>query len=87
MLCEERAYYDEQLPSLLSRFPGRFVLIRGRELVGAYDTQEEALREGARRFGLTPFLVRCVEQSQPEIEGRALTLGQYGCKSQYTLAV
>ncbi len=75
MLEEERKYYGENRTEWLQRFGGRIVLVRGRELIGVFNTDDEAIAEGARRFGLTPFLVRIVELSEPEVMIPALTLG------------
>jgi hypothetical protein len=75
MLEEERRFYAEHLDEWLSRLPGKFVLVKDSELVGAFDTVDEALAEGARRFGLTSFLVRRVEPEQAEVNIPALTLG------------
>jgi hypothetical protein len=85
MLAEERRYYDEHLPEWLERIPGRFVLVRGQDLVGQFDTYEEALAEGARRFGLSPYLVRRVEHHQPEVSAPALTLGLLNADSQHSV--
>jgi hypothetical protein len=75
VLEEERRFYDEHLAEWLERYAERFVVVKGRELVAVTNTVDEALAEGARRFGLSPFLVRRV-QSQPEIVTiPALTLG------------
>lgn len=75
MLEEERQFYAENLASWLGQYPGKFVLVKGRELAGAFDTSAEALAEGARRFGLEPFLVRRVQERQEDISIPALTLG------------
>jgi hypothetical protein len=75
MLEEERQFYAENLATWLPQYPGKYVLVKGRQLVGAFDTNDEALAEGARRFGLGPFLVRRVQQQQEEINIPALTLG------------
>jgi hypothetical protein len=75
MLEQERDFYDQHLADWLTRYPARFVLIRGQELFGVYDTLEEALAEGARRFGLASFLARRVEPAQTEAQAPALTLG------------
>ena len=44
---------------------GRIVLIHGDELIGVFDTDAEAVREGTRRFGREPFLVRQVRAEEP----------------------
>ncbi|HCG03263.1 MAG TPA: hypothetical protein DEV93_22335 [Chloroflexi bacterium] len=74
-LARERACYASHLAEWLVTYPGRFVLVKGDELVGAFDTMEDALREGARRFGLQAFLVRRVVSEQEEVRVPALTLG------------
>lgn len=75
MLEQERAFYAEQLHAWLNLYPGRIVLVKDDHLIGVYDTVDQALAEGARRFGLAPFLVRRVESEQSEIHVPALTLG------------
>ena len=75
MLEQERAFYERNLPQWLERYAGRFVLIKGEELIGTFDTVDDALAEGARRFGLESFLVRRVEAAPQEIQIPALTFG------------
>ena len=75
MLEKEREYFKKQRDEWLSRHAGKFVLIKGEELIGVFDTQQEALTEGARRFGTASFLVRQVEESEQLVYIPALTLG------------
>ena len=75
MLDTERQYYVDHLAELLGQYRGRFVVIKDTSVVGAFDTMDEALREGARRFGLQSFLARRVEETLPELTFPALTLG------------
>jgi hypothetical protein len=75
MLEEERQFYAENLTEWLKSYPGKFVLVKGRELIGTFDTIDEALAAGARQLGLTPFLVRRVQETQEEMNVPALTLG------------
>ena len=62
---------------------GRFVLIHGDELVGVFDTDAEALVEGARRFGREAFLVRQVRDEEPIFFNPALSLGILRAPSAY----
>ena len=55
----EQATYDRELPNLLSQ-SGKYVVIGGAEVVGVYDTYEDALKVGYDRFRLGPFLVKQV---------------------------
>jgi len=54
---------------------GRVVLIHGEDLIGVFDSDAEAVREGTRRFGREPFLVRQVRAEEPVISNPALDLG------------
>ena len=75
MLEQERQFYSENLDKWLTQHAGKFVLVKGEELLGAYETYEDALAEGARRFGLQSFLVRRVGDVEQEVNIPALTLG------------
>ena len=75
MLDVERKYFADNLPSLMARYGGRFIVIKDDTVVWAFATIDEALREGARRFGLQPFLMRLVSETPHEISIPALTLG------------
>jgi len=75
MLEQELRFYDEHFQEWLSRYGGRFVLVKGSELIGVFNTVDEALSEGARRFGLESLLIRQVLSQQPEVRIPALTLG------------
>ena len=77
MLEKEVAFFQQHQGEWAARFAGKFVLVRGEELVGAYDTVETALAEGARRFGLTSFLVRPVSGAIPQVSIPALTTGVF----------
>ncbi|MBV8543610.1 MAG: hypothetical protein JO093_07825 [Acidobacteria bacterium] len=76
MLDEERQYFSEHGDELRRQHPGKFVIIHGQTVAGAFATQEEALGFGAREFGLSSFLVRNVEQrADIEVTVPALALG------------
>jgi hypothetical protein len=75
MLEKERKYFEQNRTEWLKQNPGKFVLIKNEELIGFFNTQQEALVEGARRFGAESFLVRQVEESEQLIYIPALTLG------------
>ena len=44
MLEKELAYYEKILENWLSLYSGKFVLVKGEELVGVYDSTEIPLR-------------------------------------------
>jgi hypothetical protein len=75
MLEKEREYFDKHRDEFVKHL-GKFVLIKDNKLVGVFNTIEEAISEGARRFGLTSFLVREITNAPPqEIDIPALSLG------------
>ncbi len=57
--CELRTYAQHK-DSLLAKSPGKFVLIKGDEVVGAYESEMDAIAQGYDRFGNVPFLVKRV---------------------------
>jgi len=65
VLDEEIAFYDEHLPDWLQQHEGTVVLIKGRELLGFFEREGDAIEEGVSRFGLASFLVRRVLSTQP----------------------
>lgn len=60
----EIATYRRVLPSLVND-EGKFVLIRRDEVVGKFDSYEDALKDGYSKFGLEPFLVKQISQVEP----------------------
>jgi hypothetical protein len=59
-LERELATYERHKAELLAQ-EGRFVLIQADDVVGVYDTYNDALEEGYKRFGLDhPFLIKQV---------------------------
>jgi hypothetical protein len=80
-LTEERKFFSENQAKWKTAHRGKFVLIKGRELIGTYDQPEDAVAEGARLFGIDSFLVRCVDHSEEEIYIPALALGLLDARS------
>jgi hypothetical protein len=42
----------------VSRGKGKYVLIKGREVIGIYANEQDALREAVSRFGYEPALIK-----------------------------
>ena|ERR1035437_1012922 len=57
---DEIAAFDQMRETLEKHHFGKFVVIRDRILVGAFDTIDTAAREAAQRFGAGPYLIRQV---------------------------
>ena len=75
MLETEIAFFEEHKTEWASDHPGKFALVKGQQALGFYDTREDALVDGARRLGLTPFLVRHVSEPEDQVRIPAMALG------------
>lgn len=47
--------------------PGKFVLMKGSELIGVFNNEKTAIAEGVRRFGPESFFVRGVHEKEERI--------------------
>ena len=54
--------YEGMLDSLKKHHAGKFVIIKGGELRGVYDTFDTAARNAIREFGAGPYLIREVAE-------------------------
>jgi hypothetical protein len=52
--------YKIKLPELVAD-EGKYVLIRGDQVIDVYGTYEDAIKEGYARFKLEPFLVKQIQ--------------------------
>ncbi len=75
MLEHEIKYFDDNINDWLKSESGRFVVIKGNEDIGFYDTFGDALVEGTRRFGLESYLIRKISLDQEKIKIPAMTIG------------
>ncbi|MDH0493383.1 hypothetical protein [Comamonas aquatica] len=55
--------YREKLPTLLGQI-GKYAIVKGTEIVGVYDSYEDALKFGYNKFGLEPFLVKRIAPAE-----------------------
>jgi hypothetical protein len=64
-LSQEQAVYDANLLRWISDHEGEHVLIKGDEVVGFFESRDDALTAGYARFGVVPLLVKQVSPSEP----------------------
>lgn len=57
-LAVEKAYLASNLEELTNQFPEKYLLIKGQEAFGSFETYEQGVEAGFRAFGRGPFLVR-----------------------------
>ncbi len=58
VLDSEMETYEQNRSKLLGSSPGKWVLIHRTDIADVFDTQDDAVAEGYRRFGNVPFLVK-----------------------------
>ena len=66
-LADEMAAYRVHQAELAGEHEGEFVLIKARDVIGVFGDRSAALREGYRRFGVVPFLVRQIAAKDPVV--------------------
>lgn len=54
--------YENVKEQLLGSNLGKFVLIKEKNVVGVFDTKQDAIRVGYEKFGNVPFLVKEIMQ-------------------------
>jgi hypothetical protein len=61
----EQTVYEANLSLWLPDHEGQYVLIKGEDIGGFYDSRDEALAAGYSRFGIGPLFVKRVSPSEP----------------------
>ena len=56
-VSEEIEFLDSSKEKLRREHRGRYVLIRGRAVLGSFETEEAAYRQGVAQYGMAPFVV------------------------------
>jgi hypothetical protein len=58
VLDEELREYEARRAELVRSALGKWVLIKGHEVLGTFDAEMDAVRHGFRTLGHVPFFVR-----------------------------
>ncbi len=66
-IAEEIATYRARLPEMVKEHDGEIVLIKGNQIVGFFADESSAYREGRRRFGNVPMLLKRITAIEPVI--------------------
>lgn len=75
ILHVELRYFQEQREHFLAEHSGKYALIKGKTLVGTFDTHEAAYEHGVARFGNVPFLIKAVRKHDEVVRLPALAMG------------
>lgn len=63
-LTQEYQTYKARREELLLKHEGKFVLIKGNQMIDLFTSYEDALKEGLKKFGNTPFLVKQIQREE-----------------------
>jgi hypothetical protein len=66
-LTAEIAAFEARLPDLEKSYSGKFVVFKGDEFIGAWDTLDAAAAAAVARFGRGPYLIRQVGAPPPSL--------------------
>ena len=64
VLEQEYKFFLSHLQELSKTHLHEFVLIKGEQLVGFFNSYEKALRDGLQRFGNVPFFIEEVTEKE-----------------------
>jgi hypothetical protein len=64
-LRTELLTWEREKARLFAESPGKYVLIKGDEVIGVYDTQAFAIREGWTRFPHQPIFAHLIAFEEP----------------------
>lgn len=67
VLEKESEFFREIKEELLKHHRDKFVLVHGREFVGAFDTVENAYNRGVALFERGIFLIKQVTENEPRL--------------------
>jgi hypothetical protein len=64
-LEDELNYYIQHQDELVRKYEGKYLIIKGQEVVGAYDSEIEAYVDGKEKYELGTFLIQpCMPGSE-----------------------
>ncbi len=71
----ELRFFNAHRSELLRDAAGKFVLIKGEQLLGVFDSETIAIRHGYERLGNVPFLVKKVTEVDIPLNFTSFNIG------------
>lgn len=66
-LQKELETYEDNKSRLISESLNEYVLIKGDDIIGTFESHADAIKEGYQRYGTDVFLVKQVLEIEPQI--------------------
>ena len=67
-LREEIETYFDINTEYLEKARGKFLLMKGPNVLGVFESEKDAIKVGYEKFGNEPFLVKEVLEVEPELD-------------------
>ncbi len=67
LLAVEKAFWEERREDLTREHAGKFLLIKGPEVHGVFDSHDAGVTAGIAMFGRGPFWVCNVDNPDPDV--------------------
>lgn len=74
-LKSEYEFYVKNKGSLLEKFAIKFIIIKGEEVLGPFDTDADAYKAGLLKYGAVPFFITRVQKDDEKAITPVLELG------------
>jgi hypothetical protein len=71
----ELQFFESNKGEIIKAHNGKFALVKGQKFYGAFDTPDNAYKEGIRLFGRDIFLVKRISAKEEAHRNQALSLG------------
>lgn len=71
----EWRYFNEHRGEFLEQAPGKYALIKGDRLLGMFDSEANAIRNGYEKLGNVPFLVKQITEVDLPLTFTSFDLG------------
>jgi hypothetical protein len=67
-LQSEYDFYNKNKADLVQKYSGKFIVIRGEEIIGPFDTDADAYKAGLLKFGIVPlFITRVLSEEERSV--------------------
>ena len=67
MLEKEYGYFQKHKDELKKKYLGKFIVIKGDEVIGAYLSAGEALKVTSQKYKIGTFLIQEIVENDPDI--------------------
>ncbi len=70
MLEKEYQFFLANKEELIKKYPGKFIVIKDEEVVGVYETLQDALGTSAKAYPLGTFLIQQISDKEEDYTQR-----------------